>query len=98
VKEAGLDNEEENNGEDSDFLNNPITIYYCLAHLPCVVGCWLVCGVCGRSKAASGEVAKRGGGGLAGVLIWSGSFTCRFEMLRRRLKPPCPPRGLCRAA
>jgi hypothetical protein len=29
---------------------------------------------------------------------WSGSFTCRFEMLRRRLKPPCPPRGLCRAA
>ena len=35
MKEAGLDNEEEeNNGEDSDSLNNPITIYYCLAHLP----------------------------------------------------------------
>jgi len=35
-EEAGLDNEEEeNNGEDiPDSLNNQITIYYCLAHLP----------------------------------------------------------------
>jgi hypothetical protein len=64
----------------------------------CMVGCWLVCGVCGRNKALLGEVAQRGGGrGLAGVLIWRGSSTGRFEMLRRRLKPPCPPRGLRRA-
>jgi len=35
-EEAGLDNEEEeNNGEDiPDSLNNQITIYYRLAHLP----------------------------------------------------------------
>ena len=35
-EEAGLDNEEEeNNNEDiPDSLNNQITIYHCLAHLP----------------------------------------------------------------
>jgi hypothetical protein len=42
-----------------------------------------------------GEVAKRRGGRhLAEVLTWCGSTTGRFEMPRRRLKPPRRRRGL----